>query len=120
MDDGTYNRQREPVTHATGYQVGLWTRTTDAENIESVIDDITAGRNRAYTKRLRARRGYCNIPYSEYFAGEWRIWTDSDTGEIFVEPSFRVPTLRLAMQAGSLYEQRTVWCWATMKEIRVV
>ena len=73
MDDGTYNQRRAPVTHATGYQVGLWTRTTDAENIEAVIDEITTS-------------DYTMDELINEWAGEWGVWTDSDTGEIFVEP----------------------------------
>ena len=96
MDDGTYNQHRAPVTHAGGYQVGLWTRTTDAENIEAVIDEIT----------------------SEW-AGEWGVWTDSETGEIFVEPCVWVEGREDALQVGRSREQRTVWSWADMCEIKV-
>ena len=96
MEDGTYNQARQPVTHESGFQVGLWTTTTNAENIENVIKTIT-----------------------RTWSGEWGIWTDSNTSEIFVEPCVWLPSLDVALAVGALYEQRTVWSWVLMGEVEV-
>ena len=91
MDDGTYDQARQPVTHAGGYQVGLWTRTTDADNVARVIDEIT----------------------SEW-GGEWGVWTNPINGDIFVEPCVWFGKLDAALEFARLHEQLSVWCWATM------
>ena len=95
MQDGTYNQDRQPVTHASGYQVGLWTETTKPESLESVIEEIT-----------------------RTWSGEWGVWT-ADSGRIFVEPCVWLPELPVARAIGRRYNQICVWCWATMKEIMI-
>jgi len=89
--DGTYNNERQPVSRESGYQVGLWTRTTDADNVESVIDEIL----------------------SEW-GGEWGIWTNPLNGDIFVEPCVWYNNFSPAICAALLYNQVSIWCWATM------
>ena len=96
MKDGTYDNDRQPVTHASGYQVGLWTKTTDAENITQVIDEITATH-----------------------LGQFGVWTDPKTGEIFVEPCVWTPLKVAALEFARAYHQRAIWSWADMKEIEV-
>ena len=96
MQDGTYDKDRKPVTHADGFQVGLWTTTTNAENIENVIKTIT-----------------------RTWSGEWGIWTDSDTGEVSVEPCVWFAVLHIALEFGQQHNQKAIWSWAEMKEIEV-
>ena len=108
MEDGTYNQDRQPVTHESGFQVGLWTKTIDAgdtERVEHLINEITGG----------------DLMFDGYdmWAGEWGIWTDSNTGEVFIEPCIWLPSLEVALAMGALYEQRTVWDWVLMQEVEV-
>lgn len=91
INDGTYDQDRQPVTRSHGYQVGLWTVTTAAQDLESTIDDIL-------------RR----------WAFEWGVWTHPKTGESFVEPCVWFADLEDALKFGRLHNQISVWCWATM------
>jgi len=97
MEDGTYDRERQPITYSHGYQVGLWTKTTDAENIESVIDEIQQWED----------------------VREFGVWTDPSTGEIFVEPCVWCPLKVTALEFARAYHQRAIWSWADMVEIEV-
>ena len=118
MDDGTYDQDRQPVTHAGGYQVGLWTKTIDAgdtKRVEHLINEITGG----------------DLMFDghDMWAGEWGVWADSNTGEVFIEPCVWFPfdvkldvrgwSLEEAFAFGRKYNQRAVWCWATMSEILI-
>ena len=103
MKDGTYDNDRQPVTYASGYQVGLWTKTTDAENIEQVIDEITA-------KPFLSKGSH---------SGEFGVWTDPSTGEVFVEPCVWFSVFITALEFGKQHNQKAIWSWADMKEIEV-
>jgi hypothetical protein len=94
MEDGTYNKDRQPVSHESGYQVGLWTKTTNAENMQNVIDEIT-----------------------NTWSGEWGIWTDSDTGEVFIEPCIWFADPEVAIAYARKMNQICVWDWALMQEV---
>ena len=96
MEDGTYSNNGEPVTYANGYQVGLWTKTTDAENITQVIEEITASHS-----------------------GMFGVWTDPKTGEVSVEPCVWESSLAVALGFGRAFHQKAIWSWAEMKEIEV-
>ena len=117
MDDGTYDQDRQPVSRENGYQVGLWTKTIDAgdtERVEHLINEITGGDLMFDGHDMWTMLG-----------GEWGVWTDSDTSEVFIEPCvWFAPSdiwcaLEEAFAFGRKYNQRAVWCWATMSEIPI-
>jgi hypothetical protein len=115
MEDGTYNKNGESVTYASGYQVGLWTQAInyrrpraalEYEDIRDAFDMISKGR-------------FAQV-YRPHWQDEFGVWTDSSTGEIYVEPCVWVSSLVAALRFGKKYAQKTIWSWAEMKEIEVV
>lgn len=96
MEDGTYNRNKERITYPTGYQVGLWTESfkdrSEMDNIFSMVLDKTQN-------------------------SEFGVWTEDDI--FFIEPCVWISNLEDAFSIGKALNQKSVWCWTTMRAIYI-
>ena len=96
MKDGTYNTKDEPINYENGYQVGLWDKPIKGDNIEDLIASIK--RN---------------------WRGDYGIWRDTNTGDLFIEPCVWVKDEAEAASLAVSYNQRAIWSWTFMKEITI-
>jgi len=98
MEDGTYNRDKQYITHKSGYQVGLWTQAAGDRNQMNELWDMMIEKNGQHS--------------------EFGIWTN-EKNEYYIEPCIRISNIVDAITIGKALNQESIWCWTTKKVIYI-
>ena len=85
----------ELVHYSSGYQVA----TTNNIATQNTLSDLR--------KALEATNG------------NGGTWLDTATNELFIDSSHHVNSLAVAIHEGIKNEQRSIWDWSAMEEIKV-
>ncbi len=102
LEDGTYDKNGNRITHVRGYQVGLWDnpRNIDEEYFNTV--------------------GLSELIYElSQISDQFGAWTDQQTGQFWVEPCVWIADLDTALTIAKALNQIAIWDWSTMSEIRI-
>ena len=98
LEDGTYDKDGLRIAYPDGYQVGTWDQPIGVNmvhDLKSVMNDMAK------------------------ITDEIGVWTDTETGKIWVEPCVWIPDLDSALRIARALNQVAIWDWANMKEIRL-
>jgi hypothetical protein len=102
IEDGTYDKDGQKIAYPNGYQVGIWDKPVDINNLKMSFKDI-----KWIVEKLTRT------------TDEFGIWTDHAAGTYWLEPCVWIQDLDSALRVARALNQIAIWDWANMKEIRL-